>query len=152
MQLVEHTIAVTRDITQTVHRKAWDHEMPVLKVLHGSDNVSVLSSETIDYPGFNVSDEYKRLKAKYNRKDDGQHLLVERIYGEDAVKLAERLGVVVKAGTAIEKRSIQIDNRTSRVRGEVSPIGKKAEVVEVAAPARTRGRPPKAKAELAASA
>ena len=150
MQLVEHTIAVTRDITQTVHRKAWDHEMPVLKVLHGSDNVAVLSSETIDYPGFNVSDEYKRLKAKYNRKDEGQRLLVERIYGEDAVKLAERLGVVVRAGTAIEKRSVQIDNRTSRVRGEMPAIGQSA--VAAPSPTRARGRPPKAKAEAAMSA
>jgi len=123
MKLTEHTITIQRDLTQVIHAKKWDHEMPILKILHGTDNVKILSSEEIDFPGFNVSDEYHRLKAKYNRKDDGNMALVQREYGNDAQRLAERLGVTHTPGIVKQKKSVQIDNRASKVRGSLPPPG-----------------------------
>jgi hypothetical protein len=150
MKLTEHAITVTRDITHTIHRKAWEHELPILRQLHGSDNIAILSSEEVEVHGFNVNDEYLRLKRYYNKKDDGNTAMVERVYGTDAMLLATRLGITRVPSANVVQKSAHIDHRETgpKVRGLVQPKQAKAEVPVTP----RRGRRPKNDAQASQQA
>lgn len=120
MKLKEHLVIVVRDLTQNISRRVWEHEIPVLNAIHGNGNVMSQSSEEIDFPTFNVVEEYERMKRLYNRKPNHTDV-VNRVYGEDASRLADRLGIETKQAVVTKGpiQTIQIDNRKRGVRGAV---------------------------------
>lgn len=96
--LTEHVVLVSRGsdgkFGMGMHKVAstiFAHELPILKSLHGAENVEVAETSEVIFDGFDVTDEYLRLRRKYNRGDHRD--LVEKIYGHDAAILASRLGI-----------------------------------------------------------
>jgi hypothetical protein len=120
MKLNEHLVVITRDLTQNISKREWEHEIPILTVIHGSGNIQTQGVEEIDFPTFNVVEEYERMKRLYNRKPNHEDV-VNRVYGEDASRLAERLGIDTKQAKVVRGpiQTIQIDNRKRGVRGAV---------------------------------
>lgn len=117
--ITEHIVLISRGSDGTfgmgmhkVASRVWAHEMPVLVSLHGQHNVTIHSSEEVEFPTFDVGEEYLRMKRKYNRGDHRE--LVEKVYGYDHSRLATLLGVT-KSSTAVDTgpiKAIQVDHRT----------------------------------------
>lgn len=76
-----------------VPKYVYQHELPILQEVVGEDKIEVIEGSLHGYrvPEFNVHQEYARLVSYYglSQKKDA----VRRIYGADARRLAEEIGV-----------------------------------------------------------
>lgn len=78
-------------------------EVDLMRALHGDDRVQAGDAYEDDYP-LGPIDEYERLKRKYNRKDEGQREIVQRVIGPNVRGLADLMGVKLAAGA--EKKAL----------------------------------------------
>lgn len=101
--LKKYDVLIKRDVYTTIHKNVFAHELPVIQMLHGRANVSVLGEQDIEAIGFNVDAEYERLRRLYNSKNAD---VVTPIYGLDATKLASVLNVESTGDTAERKQSL----------------------------------------------
>lgn len=89
--LAKHVKAlVRRDMAEVISTTVFEHELEILKDIHGDSNVEEIESnfEPIE---IDAGEEYDRLALVYGRNDEGQ-MYVERCIGRGPKQL-EALGV-----------------------------------------------------------
>lgn len=101
-------IMVRRNDVTTIPDTVFEHELPILRALHGEDFVTVRSIEDVQVANFDVNTEFARLKRKYKNPNAADRDVVGTVFGNDPRRLAELAGVPFKAGQARKpKQSMQ---------------------------------------------
>lgn len=88
--LAKHVkVLVRRDMAEIISTTVFEHEVEILRDLHGDANIEELAS---DFPAVEIdaSEEFDRLANVYGRNEEGQ-LYVERCIGRGPKQL-EALG------------------------------------------------------------
>lgn len=83
--LVKHVTAlVRRDMAEVIPASVFEHEVEILKDIHGEGAVE-LAPEQPDNPPFEIdaSEEFGRLLQRYGENEQGQPY-VERVFGRTA--------------------------------------------------------------------
>lgn len=99
--LEEVVISIRRNELTTIPARVWAHEVPILEQVHGEDKLSEEERYDVTVEGFNVRDEWERLRRLYNNKLNPQ--MVERAYPMGVAQLAEELGIKLDAKDARKK-------------------------------------------------
>ena len=83
-------VLIRRDMAETIGTAVFEHELEILKDIHGEGNVTEADEEcpTVE---IDAADEYERLANTYGANDQGQ-MYVERCIGRGPKQL-EALGV-----------------------------------------------------------
>lgn len=115
MELVEHHITITRDPVVKIPKSVYDHELPILNLLEGEENITILESRTVKVKNLDPHAEYERLVRKYAKHENTT--AVQQVYGVTAQNLADQLGLdyVPSRGArkAVEiKQSAVVNNET----------------------------------------
>lgn len=78
-------ILIRRDMAETLSPTLFEHELEILRDIHGEGNISVAST---DFPAVEIDagEEYDRLRLVYGSNDSGQ-LYVERCIGRGPKQL-----------------------------------------------------------------
>lgn len=84
------TVNVRRDMAEIIGATVFEHEVEILRDLHGDSNVSETDKEH-EVVEIDAAEEFDRLAMVYGRNDEGQ-LYVERCIGRGPKQL-EALGV-----------------------------------------------------------
>lgn len=92
-------VLVRRDMAEIIGSTVFEHEVEILKDLHGEANIEELECD-LDPVEIDANEEYDRLAIVYGSNESGQ-LYVERCVGRGAKQL-EALGVK-KAGRPAKK-------------------------------------------------
>lgn len=93
--LAKHVkVLVRRDMAEIIGATVFEHEVEILKDVHGDSNIEELPDE-FEPVEIDAGEEFDRLAMVYGRNDEGQ-LYVERCIGRGPKQL-EALGVK-KAG------------------------------------------------------
>lgn len=127
--LTQHLVLVKRDAMMQVPVRVFDHEIPLLQLIHGDDNIEIKDSEQVEVSNFNVDDEYDRLV----RKDDAsKSTAVFQIYGNNPKGLADELGIPyeTKRGARVARKldeSLEVDNSLADTGG--ASVGTVASIV-----------------------
>lgn len=95
--LVSLDVLVRRDEVTTVPATVFEHELPILRALFGTDFVQEIGRDTVEVADFDANDELARLQRKYNTKERD---VVGLIYGNDPRRIAQEAGVSFKSGDA----------------------------------------------------
>ncbi len=120
--LVKHLVLVKRDPMQVIPVHVFEHELPILHKIHGSDNIKPESQEEVEVTNFNAGDEYDRLVEKYEKSAPGA---VQEVYGRDPKDLADTLGLAFRRVAGVraartKPQSVQVDNtQPEAVKSEV---------------------------------
>ena len=89
--LAQHkAVLVRRDMAEVIHTTVFDHELEILRDMHGEGNVEVLDTE-FEPIELDAGEEFDRLVNVYGRNDEGQ-IYAERCIGRGPKQL-ESLGV-----------------------------------------------------------
>lgn len=86
MQAKHVKVQVRRDMAEVISAVVFEHEVEILRDIHGAGNIEVLGG---DYPVVEIDaeEEFGRLSNCYGRNDQGQPY-VERVIGINARQLA----------------------------------------------------------------
>jgi hypothetical protein len=91
MMLAKHVkVLVRRDMAEVIGTTVFEHEVEILRDIHGDSNIEQLPDE-FDAVEIDAGEEFDRLAMVYGRNDEGQ-MYVERCIGRGAKQL-EALGV-----------------------------------------------------------
>lgn len=83
--LVKHTVVIVqRDMAEKIPTTVFEHEVEILKDIHGEGNVSIADDQP-DFVPFDLdaSEEFGRLMQHYGENEQGQSY-VERVFGRTA--------------------------------------------------------------------
>ena len=100
--LAKHVqVLVRRDMAEIVSATVFEHELEILRDIHGDGNVNV--DESIEYPIVEIDsgEEFDRLGMVYGANDSGQ-MYVERSIGRGPKQL-EALGIKKRGRPAKEE-------------------------------------------------
>ena len=89
------TVLVRRDMAEAIPATVFEHEVDILRDIHGAGNIEVLDAEFPDEE-LDAEDEFGRLKMYYGQNDQGA-FYVERIHGVSSRAL-EAFDVTPKRG------------------------------------------------------
>ena len=81
--LAKHvTVLVRRDMAEAIPVAVFEHEVEILKDIHGEGNVDLIEDGVPDYPAVEIDsgEEMDRLMNTYGQGDSGQ-FYAERVYG-----------------------------------------------------------------------
>lgn len=119
-----HDIVIERSNNEKIPvERVPEWEVELLRALHGDDRVQASEAYEDNYE-LGPIDEYERLKRKYNRKDEGQREIVQRVLSPNVRGLAEQMGVKLAAGT--EKKALpKSQNVDQRKKPAKNPAGDK---------------------------
>ena len=81
--LAKHvTVLVRRDMAEAIPVAVFEHEVEILKDIHGEGNVDLIEDGVPDYPAVEIDsgEEMDRLMNTYGQGDSGQYY-AERVYG-----------------------------------------------------------------------
>ena len=81
--LAKHvTVLVRRDMAEAIPVAVFEHEVEILKDIHGEGNVELIEDGVPDYPAVEIDsgEEMDRLMNTYGQGDSGQ-FYAERVYG-----------------------------------------------------------------------
>jgi hypothetical protein len=94
-------VLVRRDMAEIIGTAVFEHEVEILRDMHGDGNVTV--DESIEYPAIEIDagEEFDRLMNVYGRNEDGQPY-VERCIGRGPKQL-EALGIKKRGRPAKEE-------------------------------------------------
>ncbi|MGH8032025.1 MAG: hypothetical protein ACREO8_06575 [Luteimonas sp.] len=95
--LAQVDVLIFRNDTTSIPDTVFEHELPILRMLHGDAFVKVAGEDTVDVEDFDANDELERLKRKYISKDADP---VSAVYRNDPRLLAKEAGVTYEAGTS----------------------------------------------------
>lgn len=109
MQAKHVKVLVRRDMAEIISTTVFEHEVDILRDIHGAGNIDVLEDE---FPSVEIEaeEEYGRLANCYGRNEAGQPY-VERALGNTSDSLLEFYGDVVapkrgrKAGAEQKSKS-----------------------------------------------
>jgi hypothetical protein len=98
--LAKHvSVLVRRDMAEIIGTTCYEHEVEILRDIHGHSNVEEVAGE-FEPVEIDENEEFDRLANVYGRNDEGQ-MYVERVIGRSPKQLAE-LGVKVKRSRKAE--------------------------------------------------
>ena len=94
-------VLVRRDMAEIIGTTVFEHEVEILRDMHGDGNVTV--DETFEYPAIEIDagEEFDRLMNVYGRNEDGQPY-VERCIGRGPKQL-EAMGIKKRGRPAKEE-------------------------------------------------
>lgn len=132
------TVLIETDPMTKIPRDVFEHEKRVLELIHGEDKITEVSRIELEFPEFNVADEFHRMKTRYGRKE---YDLAEvyRVCGHDGTGIANILGVKMTDSVRAEvvNQSEQVDN---------TPVGRAKAAAAAKAATSTRKRSVKSEA------
>lgn len=99
--LAKHvTVLVRRDMAEAIPVAVFEHEVEILKEIHGEGNIEAVE-DAPDYPPVEIdsSEEMDRLANTYGTHENGQ-LYAERVYGRSAKGLEAYAHKPAKKGKA----------------------------------------------------
>lgn len=96
--LKQASIIVHRNDLTGIPDTVFEHELPILRQLHGEDFVQVLKTEDVRVADFDANTEFSRLKRKYRNPNAADRDVVGMVYGNDPRRVAEAAGVKFTAG------------------------------------------------------
>lgn len=116
--LKQSQVIVHRNDLTGVPTTVFEHEVPILKALHGDDFVQILKTEDVKVANFDANTEFARMKRKYKNPNAADRDVVGMVYGNDPKRLAEAAGVPFKASDARKpKASTQKPAKKGKVIG-----------------------------------
>lgn len=83
--LVKHvTVLVDRDMAEKIPTTAFEHEVEVLKEIHGEGKITLVTTAA-DFPPIEIDaeEEFSRLMNAYGSNEQGQ-FFAERVFGRTA--------------------------------------------------------------------
>jgi hypothetical protein len=99
--LAKHvTVLVDRDMAEKIPTTAFEHEVEILKDIHGEGKITLVTSAP-DFPAIEIDaeEEFARLMNAYGSNDQGQ-FYAERVFGRTARGLEAYAHRPAKAGKA----------------------------------------------------
>ena len=83
--LVKHVAAlVRRDMAEVINASVFEHELEILKDIHGEGNIELAPDQPDNAPfEIDATEEFGRLMAYYGENEQGQPY-VERVFGRTA--------------------------------------------------------------------
>ena len=100
--LAKHVqVLVRRDMAEIICTTVFEHEVEILRNIHGDGNITV--DESVEYPVIEIDagEEFDRLANAYGRNDEGQ-MYVERCIGRGPKQL-EAMGIKKRGRPAKEE-------------------------------------------------
>lgn len=108
------TVEIKRNLENVITRDVFEHEVPILRALHGGENFKVLDDDAGEKVVSNDAHaEFARLQRTY---DSQNRAIVQRIY-PDAEALARKLGVriaPVEEGALPVMADVRLNHKTKR--------------------------------------
>lgn len=93
--LTELDLVIERDAMTKIPKKAYAHELPALKFIHGEDRVEVVGRRNVKLANFDIHTELLRMRKRYDRKN---FAVIAPVYGHDPVRrLSDLSGVEADA-------------------------------------------------------
>ena len=84
--LAKHvTVLVRRDMAEVIGTTVFEHEVEILRDMHGDSNVELTDKEH-EVVEIDASEEFDRLANTYGRNEEGQ-MFVERVIGRSVKNL-----------------------------------------------------------------
>jgi hypothetical protein len=94
MGLQRQEIEIARNSQTSIVREVFVHEIPILRLIHGEDEVVARGEPEDVEDEINLADEWQRLVARYHKKDK---IPVFDVYGRDPKGLAAVIGIKLAA-------------------------------------------------------
>ncbi|RLK56238.1 hypothetical protein BCL79_0621 [Stenotrophomonas rhizophila] len=102
-------IAIQRSSEVTITDSFFEHEVPILELIHGEDNITVLNDDyhAIELPN-NGAQEYQRLVTKYG---DKYRPIVDQVFPRGIADVAKELGMVQGRDTFSKQSEAVVESR-----------------------------------------
>lgn len=102
-------VAIQRSSEVTITDSFFAHELPILELIHGEDNVTVLNDDyhAIELPN-NGAQEYQRLVTKYG---DKYRPIIDQVFPRGIADVSKELGMVQGRDTFSKQSEAVIDSR-----------------------------------------
>lgn len=110
--LKECQLLITKNELAKVPTVVYEHEVPILQVVHGEDRVEIVETWDVEVEGFDVVAEFQRLKARYHQPESDN--VVHLIYGVTPDTLAARVGVRLTAAQSARKPASSVQQGSVR--------------------------------------
>lgn len=115
IELERHIVLIRSDAMTQTPTEAYDHELPILELVHGVDNIEIAAgkSRLVTLENFSVDDEYDRIVRRFalsQRKE-----AAAEVYGGNPTLLAQELGVAYRRSRGARRAkvltaSLEVDN------------------------------------------
>lgn len=114
-------IAIQRSSEVTITDSFFEHEVPILELIHGEDNVTVLNDDyhAIELPN-NGAQEYQRLVTKYG---DKYRPIVDQVFPRGIADVAKELGMVQGRDTFSKQSEAVVESRLPARPGQKAESG-----------------------------
>jgi hypothetical protein len=99
----EYDLLIERDAMTKIPKKAYAHELPALRFIHGDDRVEVIGQRNVKVAGFNLHTEYTRMKARYDRKN---FPVIAPVYGVDPIQRLSALSGIAPSADGPAKAEV----------------------------------------------
>jgi hypothetical protein len=109
--LNECEVQIERNEVTKISATVYEHEVPILRQVHGEDRIKVLDTYEVELVGFKVRDEFERLKRRYNNKQVGD--VVVKAYPMGYLQLADELGIAPERTTEPKAAKVASQNEGS---------------------------------------
>lgn len=110
--LKECQLLITKNELAKVPTVVYEHEVPILQVVHGEDRVEIVETWDVEVEGFDVVAEFQRLKARYHQPESDN--VVHLIYGVTPDTLAARVGVRLTTAQSARKPASSVQQGSVR--------------------------------------
>lgn len=102
-------VAIQRSSEVTITDSFFEHEVPILELIHGEDNVTVLNDDyhAIELPN-NGAQEYQRLVTKYG---DKYRPIIDQVFPRGIADVSKELGMAQGRDTFSKQSEAVIESR-----------------------------------------
>ena len=102
VELVQCQVEITRDPMMKPVTTVFAHEVLILQVVHGDDNIQILDETPVTVENFTVGGEYDRLRNKYEAGNTGA---LKEVFGSNPKRLADELGLPWHGGSGARTKA-----------------------------------------------
>ena len=114
-------VAIQRSSEVTITDSFFKHEVPILELIHGEDNVTVLNEDyhAIELPN-NGAQEYQRLVTKFGEK---YRSVVDQVFPRGIADVSKELGMVQGRDTFSKQSEAVVESRLPARPGQKAEAG-----------------------------
>ena len=114
-------VAIQRSSEVTITDSFFKHEVPILELIHGEDNVTVLNDDyhAIELPN-NGAQEYQRLVTKFGEK---YRPVVDQVFPRGIADVSKELGMVQGRDTFSKQSEAVVESRLPARPGQKAEAG-----------------------------
>ncbi|HEL4115160.1 TPA: hypothetical protein UM349_000361 [Stenotrophomonas maltophilia] len=114
-------VAIQRSSEVTITDSFFKHEVPILELIHGEDNVTVLNEDyhAIELPN-NGAQEYQRLVTKFGEK---YRPVVDQVFPRGIADVSKELGMVQGRDTFSKQSEAVVESRLPARPGQKAEAG-----------------------------